>query len=138
MSSLVLVNRAEEVSGTLDQRARAALRRPHAALSESRRADSEVRDRRAALLLHAVRRRSAVQRASAQLLRNGQAIAEAPLELAAATEGRVQQVGRLPVGGVACRDLRAAHQGDAGGARDISQRVLYARRLRLGPEDTVP
>jgi hypothetical protein len=36
--------------------------------------------------------------ASVQLLRNGQAIAEAPLELAAETDARVQQVGRLPIG----------------------------------------
>jgi hypothetical protein len=32
------------------------------------------------------------------LLRNGQAVAEAPLQLAAASGSRIQHVGRLPVG----------------------------------------
>ncbi len=37
-------------------------------------------------------------RAAAQLLRNGQAIAEAPVQLPDATGPRVQQVGRIPIG----------------------------------------
>ncbi len=36
--------------------------------------------------------------ASAQLLRNGQVLAEAPLHLAAGTAARVQHVGRFPIG----------------------------------------
>jgi hypothetical protein len=35
---------------------------------------------------------------SAQLLRNGQAIAEAPMQLPTPENSRVQQVGRLPIG----------------------------------------
>ena len=37
-------------------------------------------------------------KAFAQLSRNGAALAEAPLQLAAATGARVQHVGRLPIG----------------------------------------
>jgi len=38
---------------------------------------------------------------AAQLLRNGQAIAEAPIELAPQANDRIQQLGRLPIGGLA-------------------------------------
>jgi len=36
--------------------------------------------------------------ATAQLLRNGLAIAQTPLQLSAAKGSRVQQVGRMPIG----------------------------------------
>ena len=39
--------------------------------------------------------------ATAQLLRNGGVVAEAPLEIAASTEPRIQQLDRLPVSGLA-------------------------------------
>jgi hypothetical protein len=39
--------------------------------------------------------------AAAQLLRNGQAVAEAPIELATPANDRVQQLARLPIGGLA-------------------------------------
>jgi hypothetical protein len=37
-------------------------------------------------------------KAYAQLSRNGQALAEAPVQLASAADSRIQHVGRLPVG----------------------------------------
>jgi VWFA-related protein len=40
-------------------------------------------------------------KASAQLLRNGQAVAEAPLDLPPAVASRIQHVGRLPIGSLA-------------------------------------
>jgi hypothetical protein len=39
--------------------------------------------------------------ATAQLLQNGGVVAEAPLEIAASTEPRIQQLDRLPVSGLA-------------------------------------
>jgi hypothetical protein len=36
-----------------------------------------------------------------QLLRNGQILAESPLQLGTATGSRIQQVGRLPIGALA-------------------------------------
>jgi hypothetical protein len=38
--------------------------------------------------------------ATAQLLRDGGVVAEAPLEIAASTEPRIQQLARLPVSGL--------------------------------------
>ena len=42
-----------------------------------------------------------VPEATAQLLRNGGIVAEAPLEIASSTEPRIQQLERLPVSGLA-------------------------------------
>ena len=42
----------------------------------------------------------AAVKATAQLLRNGQVLAEAPVQLATATGSRIQHVGRLPIGPV--------------------------------------
>ncbi len=47
--------------------------------------------------------------ATAQLLRDGGVVAEAPLEIAASTEPRIQQLARLPVSGLAPGTYQAAH-----------------------------
>ena len=62
MSSLILVNRVEE-KDELRPAARPRFTSATTAVSESRRADSEVLERRTAVLLHAVRRRAAARTA---------------------------------------------------------------------------
>ena len=62
--------------------------------------------------------------ASAQLLRNGRAIAEAPIELTAETNERVQQLGRLPIGALPAGtyELRIKV---AQGAREVSRSAFF-------------
>ena len=62
--------------------------------------------------------------AQAQLLRNGQAIAEAPVELPAATMRRLQHVGRLPIGALPAGtyELRIRVTGDG---QELSRAAFF-------------
>ena len=89
-------------------------------------------------------------KATVQLLRNGLAIAETPLQLPASTGSRVQQVGRMPIGALPAGtyELRirvTAERPGSGALRVLHAagvRVAYAnaavcrsptRRAKLGP-----
>ena len=128
MSSLVLVNRIEETSDRLAagrQVPAAAVCRPHAALSEPRRADQQSGGQGAAVLLRTLRRgrRCGVK---AQLLRNGQALAEAPVALTAATGSRVQHVGRLPIATLPAGTYELRIMREGRGPRAVADGVLHA------------
>jgi hypothetical protein len=66
-------------------------------------------------------------KACAQLLRNGQAIADAPIDLPPASGSRVQHVGRLPIGSLPAGtyELRIRV---TDGAREVSRTAYF--RLR--------
>ncbi len=65
--------------------------------------------------------------ASAQLLRNGQVLAAAPVLLPASTASRVQHVGRLPIGGlpIGTYELRIEV---AGAGRELSRTAYFTLR----------
>ena len=67
---------------------------------------------------------AAVGRITAQLLRNGQALAEAPVTLPPSTAARVQHVGRLPISTlpVGTYELRIVLK-DAG--RELSRTAFF-------------
>ena len=62
--------------------------------------------------------------AEAQLLRNGQAIAAAPVTLAAPQSGRVQQIGRLPIGSLPVGTYELRIRVTAGNA-DIARSAFF-------------
>jgi VWFA-related protein len=99
MSSLVLVNRAEEVKDApqADPKTPAPLYVGHTLLYPN--LGEPFKKSRTGELPFYFALYGHVQGtdASVQLLKNGQAIAEAPIQLAAEENGRVQQVGRLPI-----------------------------------------
>jgi hypothetical protein len=103
MSSLILVGRAEEIPDAPAPDARAAaplymgrtLLYPNLGEPIRRSPDAELP------FYFALYGALAGVRAHAQLLRNGQAIAEAPVDLPTATGPRLQHVGRLPIGALA-------------------------------------
>ena len=59
-----------------------------------------------------------------QLLRDGQAVAEAPLQLAAASGRRIQHVGRLPVGSLPAGTYELRIRVVAGG-KEVSRTVFF-------------
>jgi VWFA-related protein len=100
MSSLILVSRAEEGSGPAPAESSVtaplyvgrSLLYPNLGESIRRSATSELP------FYFTLYGNVQGARASAQLLRNGHALADAPVHLPAATGSRVQHVGRLPIG----------------------------------------
>jgi VWFA-related protein len=95
MSSLVLVNRAEEIKDAAGDRGPLYVGQT---LLYPNLGESIKKSNTSALPFYFALYGSAQgAHASAQLLRNGQPVAEAPVELAASTGGRLQQVGRIPV-----------------------------------------
>ena len=105
LSSVVFVDHVEQMGGAPLGSHRApgpVPRRADAGVPEHRRCRDEDDDEGPAVLLHDLpRRASGPLTATAQLLRNGGVVAEAPLEIAASTEPRIQQLARLPVSGLA-------------------------------------
>ena len=99
MSSLILVSRVEEVNDAAADAGAAAplyvgrtLLYPNLGQPVSKSATGELP------FYFTLYGNVAGVQAQAQLLRNGQAIAEAPVELPAAAGRRLQHVGRLPIG----------------------------------------
>ena len=100
MSSLVLITRAEELAGTTESDLSAAgplyvgrtLLYPNLGEPIRRSPDSEL------AFYFALYGELAAAKASAELLRNGETIASAPVDLPAATSSRLQHVARLPIG----------------------------------------
>ncbi len=101
MSSLVLVSRIEDLGD--DVRAvleRASHRSTSAARSSTRTSANRSRGRASSELPFYFTLYGTLDgvKANAQLLRNGQSLAEAPIELPPPTRSRVQHVGRFPIG----------------------------------------
>jgi len=97
MSSLVIVDRSEEVSDTPAATAPLFVGRMllYPNLGHALRQSSD-----GALTFFFTVYGAAPRSATAQLLRNGGVLAEAPVELAGAGADRVQHVGKLPIGGL--------------------------------------
>jgi VWFA-related protein len=98
MSSLVLVNRVEEaddVSSNAPLYVGRSLLYPNVGETIRKSATRELP------FYFTLYGRIGGIRASAQLLRNGQPLAEAPLQLPSASGGRLQHVGRLPIADLA-------------------------------------
>ena len=126
MSSLVLVNRIEETSDTSQPDARRGRRCTSAARCSIRTSASRSARRRSGNCRSTSHSMAAAADAAvkAQLLRNGQALAEAPVPLPAATGSRVQHVGRLPIAGLPVGDLRAQDHGERRG-RELSRTAFF-------------
>jgi VWFA-related protein len=124
MSSLILVNRAEEISDPPSGAQTPPLYVGRMLLYPN--LGEPVRKSVLAELpfYFALYGATAGATATVQLLRNGQAIAEAPLQLAPTTGTRVQHVGRLPIGTLASGtyELRI-RVADAG--REISRTAFF-------------
>ena len=127
MSSLVLVNRVEETSDSAQPDARSrpplyvgrTLLYPNLGEPISKAA---VRELPFYFALYGAAADAVVK---AQLLRNGQALAEAPVALNAATGSRVQHVGRLPDRNAARRYLRAQNHREGRGPRALADGLFH-------------
>src|SRR5207249_10912460 len=64
-------------------------------------------------------------KAYAQLLRNGRALAEAPVELPPATGSRIQHVGRLPIGALPSGTYELRIRAVDGGGRELSRTAFF-------------
>ncbi len=68
-------------------------------------------------------------KASAELLRNGQRLAEAPIELPPSTRSPVQHIGRFPIGALPGGTYRATHPREQRPPGDRAHGLLHHSRL---------